>query len=821
MSDRAGMPVGAEEMMKRINLGTTLGLLLVMIGLFSPKAAAGAPQNGGGNRRRVTVSVSPAKSSVATGGKELFIATVHDTGDKAVTWQVNGVTGGSATSGTISAAGVYTAPVKVPSPANVTVTAVSQAKTSVSASATVKITGASATPPPVSVTVSVSPATASVVAASTQTFAATVKNTSNTAVTWQVNGVAGGSASTGTISTSGAYKAPTKVPNPASVMVTAVSQANTSVSASAAVTITSAASTSTPPPAAVTVSISPTAASVATGSSQGFAATVQNTTNTAVTWQVNGVTGGSSAIGTISSSGAYLAPSAVPSPATVTVTAVSQASSSVSASAVVTITAAATTGTGASFYVATTGNDSNAGTISSPWKTIQHAASSVHAGDTVYVRAGTYNESVTIAVSGTASEPVTFQSYPGETAIVDGTGLSVAGNDVQGLFNIEDESYVTISGFVIQNYTTSSANSTPAGIWVTGSGSNIQILNNQVHNITTTSEKNGNAFGIAVYGSEAPASISNITISGNAVYNNKTGNSETVNVDGNVNGFTISNNTIHDNDNIGIDAIGFEGVAPSATYDFARNGEISGNTVYNISAINNPGEGNEYDADGIYVDGGSNIVVERNLTYANDLNIEVASEHSGHYAIDVIVRNNLVYFGNSVGISIGGYASNVGGTQNCTIVNNSLFENDTKNTGSGEFQVQYNATNNTFENNIVYASSQGLFVNNYTNSEANPVTIDYNIYFSSLASSSANFLWDGANETGFAKYQTASKQDAHSSYTNPDYLSVGTPPNLDVQPTSPAVGAGVNLGSSIVGTLDYAGNPRLPAAIINIGAYQQ
>jgi hypothetical protein len=288
-----------------------------------------------------------------------------------------------------------------------------------------------------------------------------------------------------------------------------------------------------------------------------------------------------------------------------------------------------------------------------------------------------------------------------------------------------------------------------------------------------------------------------------------------------VDGFTISNNTIHDNDNIGIDAIGFEGVSPNSAYDFARNGEISGNTVYNISAINNPGEGNEYDADGIYIDGGSQIVVERNLTYANDLNIEVASEHSGHFATNVTVRNNLVYFANSVGISIGGYASSVGGTQNCTIVNNSLFENDTKNTGSGEFQVQYYATNNVFENNIVYATSQGLFVNNYTNSEANPVTIDYNIYFSSLASSSANFLWDGANEAGFPKYQTASKQDAHSSYTNPDYLSVATPPNLGIQATSPAVGAGTNLGSSIVGTLDYAGNPRLPGATIDIGAYQQ
>jgi Putative Ig domain/Protein of unknown function (DUF1565) len=477
--------------------------------------------------------------------------------------------------------------------------------------------------------------------------------------------------------------------------------------------------------------------------------------------------------------------------------------------------------TGSTFYVSTSGNDSNPGTLGSPWRTIQHAANSVAAGDTVDVLAGTYNESVTIAASGSAAAgPVIFQSYPGQTAVVDGTGLAVSGSSTQGLFNIEDESYVTIQGFEIQNYQTSSASATPAGIWVTGSGSNIQLLNNVIHNIVTTSEANGNAFGIAVYGSEAPASIDSITISGNQVYDLKTGNSETLNVDGNVTNFVISNNTIHDNDNIGIDAIGFEGVSPDSTYDYARNGEISGNTVYNISAINNPGEGNQYDAGGIYVDGGSQIVVERNLVYSSDLNIEVASEHSGHVSSYVTVRNNLVYDANSVGISIGGYASNVGGTDHCTIVNNTLYGNDTKNTGSGEFQVQYYSTNNIFENNIVYATSQGLFINNYTNSEPSPVTVDYNLYFSSVSSSSANFIWNSTNYNGFTSYQSASKNDSNSQYADPQFLSLTTP-NLHIQATSPVVKAGINLGSTVVGTVDYAGNPRVQGTDIDIGAYQE
>ena len=281
-----------------------------------------------------------------------------------------------------------------------------------------------------------------------------------------------------------------------------------------------------------------------------------------------------------------------------------------SAAATLALTVNATSSSGSIYYVSPSGSDSNPGTQLSPWKTIQHAADSVQAGDTVYVMAGTYNESVTIAVSGSAaSGPVTFQSYPGQTATVDGTGLSVSGDNTQGLFSIEDESYVTISGFVIQNYTTSSSSATPAGIWITGSGSNVQLLNNVIHNIATTSEASGNAFGIAVYGSEAPASIDSITISGNQVYDCKTGNSETVNVDGNVTNFVISNNLIHDNDNIGIDAIGFEGVSPDSAYDYARNGEISGNTVYNITAINNPGEGNQYDADGIYCDSCASVII--------------------------------------------------------------------------------------------------------------------------------------------------------------------------------------------------------------------
>ena len=91
--------------------------------------------------------------------------------------------------------------------------------------------------PPI-ITVTVSPSAASVMAGDTQQFTASVSNISNTAVTWQVSGVAGGNSTVGPISAAGLYSAPTTVPNPATVTVTAVSQADPSKSGSATVTVT-------------------------------------------------------------------------------------------------------------------------------------------------------------------------------------------------------------------------------------------------------------------------------------------------------------------------------------------------------------------------------------------------------------------------------------------------------------------------------------------------------------------------------------------------------------------------------------------------------
>jgi hypothetical protein len=584
--------------------------------------------------------------------------------------------------------------------------------------------------------------------------------------------------------------------------------------------------------AQVSVTISSSSITLGTLATQAFTATVSGSTNTAVTWQVNGVNGGTSSNGLISTTvlatsneAIFLAPSSIPSPASVSVTAISQADSTKSATATITIQLPSRSGT--TYYVSSSGNDNNAGTLSAPWRTIQKAANTVKAGDTVQVRAGTYNEIVTMKTSGNASSGyITFQNYPGESPIVDGTGLAAGGQT--GLFSLEGTfNYIIIQGFEIRNFSSSSKGKVPVGIDFEGAGGNIEILNNHIHNIvqTLSSCNAANALAVALYGTQAPASINNITLYGNEIDHNTTGCSENVSFDGNVQYWVMANNKVHDGDNIGLDNIGFEGVSPNVSYDQARDGWVFQNTIYNISSTTNPVYHNQVGADGYYCDGCTRVIVERNLIHDSDLS-ELASEHSGHTSSYVIFRNNIIYHSLYVGLSIGGYSKTVGGTDHCVIVNNSLWDDGIHgSSGLGEFQIQYHSTNNTVENNIFddYTLSSKYLVYDFTSSVPNPAVMDYNVYYDTAGTTGALFDWQAKSLAGFSAYRTSSGQESHSQFADPLFANITTAPyNFDLASGSPAINAATNLGVNTVGVLDYAGNPRVNSSgQVNIGAYEQ
>jgi len=72
------------------------------------------------------------------------------------------------------------------------------------------------------------------------------------------------------------------------------------------------------------------------------------------------------------------------------------------------------------YYVSNSGLDSNPGTLSHPFQSIQHAALVAQPGDTVLVLSGTYYETVTPARSGVPGKTINFEAYDGEAVTIDG-----------------------------------------------------------------------------------------------------------------------------------------------------------------------------------------------------------------------------------------------------------------------------------------------------------------------------------------------------------------------------------------------------------------
>jgi Protein of unknown function (DUF1565) len=126
----------------------------------------------------------------------------------------------------------------------------------------------------------------------------------------------------------------------------------------------------------------------------------------------------------------------------------------------------------ATYYVATTGNDNNAGTQASPWRTIQGAANKASAGDTVLVAGGTYAEKVTFPRSGAAGQPITFQAVSGQTPVIDASGLGISTYGAAVI--LKGVGYIRLDGFEVSR-------SGYYGIYIGGEAHHLQIVNCNVH----------------------------------------------------------------------------------------------------------------------------------------------------------------------------------------------------------------------------------------------------------------------------------------------------------------------------------------------------
>jgi len=185
---------------------------------------------GGNHNNAGTIAITPPTANVSVGQQQPFeIVIAGNEVNSSFTWQVNGITGGNSTVGTISDFGLFTAPASIPNPPNVTVTAISKTNPAQAPTAAAVI----------GPLVTISPTIPIVETYATQQFSASVTGTSNTAVTWQVSCSEGGAAC-GAISQSGLFRAPNSVPTKTqgsyvftdTVTVTATSQAASAFSGS-------------------------------------------------------------------------------------------------------------------------------------------------------------------------------------------------------------------------------------------------------------------------------------------------------------------------------------------------------------------------------------------------------------------------------------------------------------------------------------------------------------------------------------------------------------------------------------------------------------
>ncbi len=281
----------------------------------------------------------------------------------------------------------------------------------------------------------------------------------------------------------------------------------------------------------------------------------------------------------------------------------------------------------ATYYVDTSGDDDAAGSMAAPWATLQHAADTVGAGDTVIVRAGSY-VGFNLESSGMDGAPITFQAE-------EGVEISAENEATPDGINLEGASFVVIDGFTVNGMERAGLRSVTAervtfrnnhadangrwgiltgfvddllieknvttgsldehGIYVGNSGDRPVIRNNVVFG--------NNANGIHMNGDAEQGGdgvISNAVVEGNFIYDNGLAGGSGINCDG-VEDSVIVNNLIYDAHASGISLYRIDGggastnnlvinnpvvIANDGRWALNIQDDSSGTTVYNNVFLN-------------------------------------------------------------------------------------------------------------------------------------------------------------------------------------------------------------------------------------------
>jgi hypothetical protein len=426
---------------------------------------------------------------------------------------------------------------------------------------------------------------------------------------------------------------------------------------------------------------------------------------------------------------------------------------------------------GGTWYVSTSGSDSNPGTLASPFRTITKGVSMLSAaGDVLNVRAGTYAESVTIWHKyGTSASPIRVQNYTGETPVIDGTGTTTNGTVV-----IDSSSYVRFDGFEVKN-------GPKTGILVYNAD-NIKVRWNSIHDcqefgIHASGSLVGTTHDITFDGNDVKRCVLENSSGTAASWSQAIGSYKSDNI-------TFINNYVHENFGEGIDFV---------LGDYAT---MSNNHLYDNFSTN------------MYIDNGRHVVCDSNFIitgwgtnytqyYRSGRPADAITVANEYYSTqkpssDLTITNNIAAF-TWTGFNYGNWQYG-GGLHSTTVANNTFYH-----CASATVVVNDNGTNQTdtttIENNIIDALS-----NQY-----------------SAIAPSAGITWSHNNwYGGLSGHTFPGSGDVTSDPLLVNPSNGGGPNDYKLQSTSPCINAGYTEAKV---TKDYFGTTRTSGSY-DIGAHE-
>jgi hypothetical protein len=302
----------------------------------------------------------------------------------------------------------------------------------------------------------------------------------------------------------------------------------------------------------------------------------------------------------------------------------------------------------ATYYVTTTGSNSNPGTSSKPWRNVAYAVGKMVAGDTTYVNGGVYSEGlVRFGTSGTQSAPIKLLNAPGQYPVIackkDGKANMVLLSNKAG--STTPIGWITIEGFEIRDCYN--------GIKFSNLH-NSTIRRNWIHHSWGGSGIFGWATRVVIDRNKINANT-NSSSGGHGIYTNGSY-------------YTITNNLIYDNGTFGVQLNG----SGSSSYDPARHAGSAYAGSSNWTIANNT-FAYQRAKSGIVVWGSTcnNALIQNNIFYENAVKSSTSSPQGITFAsatcTGIVIRNNLAYASGSGGtkfLGTGGKYTQSGNTVN-------------------------------------------------------------------------------------------------------------------------------------------------------------